>query len=194
MKFNLLVVRSITFALFLCCFLILVKRRVVDRLSMLMLETNASAKNRFFFAISLKRFTKSVFCWECEKYPTISSKPRGRIWDLFLKLLRHVVQHSCGSGMIYVYDDDDLIILLLILKLRALLSSTAFFVAVYNRRGYWEAQYTADEPLSDASHPYISKNTATSLITQFRRRRKRGVYNECCEKACSYEELFSYCA
>lgn len=67
-------------------------------------------------------------------------------------------------------------------------------VAVFNRRSYWESQYISDEPLSDESYPFISKNTATSLITQFRRRRKRGVYNECCEKACTYEELMSYCA
>lgn len=67
-------------------------------------------------------------------------------------------------------------------------------VAVFNRRSYWESQYISDEPLSDESYPFISKSTATNLMTQFRRRRKRGVYNECCEKACTYEELMSYCA
>ncbi|XP_019869068.1 bombyxin F-1 isoform X2 [Aethina tumida] len=42
--------------------------------------------------------------------------------------------------------------------------------------------------------PYtISKESARSMLSRGRRK-KRGVYNECCEKACSHEELRNYCA
>lgn len=57
-----------------------------------------------------------------------------------------------------------------------------FFFSVYNR---W------DQKRPD--YPYKSKQAASSLITGFRRRRKRGVFNECCEKPCSHEELSTYC-
>ncbi|RZC34625.1 Insulin domain containing protein [Asbolus verrucosus] len=56
----------------------------------------------------------------------------------------------------------------------------------------WDAQYTADGQRG-LDFPYRSKVNARSLITHYGRRRRRGVFNECCEKPCSHEELSSYC-
>ncbi|KAF2903851.1 hypothetical protein ILUMI_02324 [Ignelater luminosus] len=44
--------------------------------------------------------------------------------------------------------------------------------------------------------PFISKESTENFLAKFRRRRRypRGVYNECCQKPCSYEVLKSYCA
>ncbi|KAK9739535.1 Insulin/IGF/Relaxin family [Popillia japonica] len=39
----------------------------------------------------------------------------------------------------------------------------------------------------------LSRQEAQSLLT-YRRRRRRGVYDECCKKACAYKELTAYCA
>ncbi|XP_001814181.1 LIRP [Tribolium castaneum] len=43
-------------------------------------------------------------------------------------------------------------------------------------------------------YPYQSKaNAASHHMSGFRRRKRRGVFNECCEKPCSLEELSQYC-
>ncbi|XP_056648408.1 bombyxin F-1 [Diorhabda sublineata] len=41
--------------------------------------------------------------------------------------------------------------------------------------------------------PFQTKAEATSLLGK-RRRKRTGVYTECCEKSCTREELSSYCA
>lgn len=67
----------------------------------------------------------------------------------------------------------------------------------YQKKSYWNPHYRGLE-IRDVSHvthyPFKDKAEATAMISNFRRRRKRGVYNECCEKPCSRDELFSYCA
>nr|BBI47309.1 insulin-like peptide 2 [Gnatocerus cornutus] len=47
--------------------------------------------------------------------------------------------------------------------------------------------------ITDLGFPYQTKASASTLMTNFRRRRRRGVFNECCEKPCSQEELKTYC-
>ncbi|CAH1370290.1 hypothetical protein MTP99_011849 [Tenebrio molitor] len=61
-----------------------------------------------------------------------------------------------------------------------------------SKSNVWGGRHSSDSyrPLD---YPYRSKASASSLITTFRQRRRRGVFNECCEKPCSHEELSSYC-
>ncbi|XP_030760023.1 bombyxin B-1 homolog [Sitophilus oryzae] len=48
---------------------------------------------------------------------------------------------------------------------------------------------------STRSYPFQSRSLSTSMLGSLRRkRRKRGVYNECCEHTCSKEQLSLYCA
>lgn len=65
------------------------------------------------------------------------------------------------------------------------------------KRSDWDALYSAEMPYSDtASFPFQKRSDANSLVGNYRRRKRygHGVYNECCEKSCSREELSSYCA
>lgn len=57
--------------------------------------------------------------------------------------------------------------------------------------------YSADMPDSDTiSYPFQQRSEANSIVGSYTRRKRygHGVYNECCEKSCSREELSSYCA
>ncbi|CAH1983925.1 unnamed protein product [Acanthoscelides obtectus] len=59
------------------------------------------------------------------------------------------------------------------------------------------AQFESSETMDDPEYPF-KKRADASLLSNYAKRRKRGagkgVYNECCEKSCSREELSSYCA
>ncbi|CAH1098622.1 unnamed protein product [Psylliodes chrysocephalus] len=66
----------------------------------------------------------------------------------------------------------------------------------YPRPTQWDAMY-GDAPapdMSDFGFPYQTRSEATSLMGGKRRKKRWGVYNECCEKSCTREELSSYCA
>ncbi|KAJ8948917.1 hypothetical protein NQ318_020504 [Aromia moschata] len=67
---------------------------------------------------------------------------------------------------------------------------------LYQKKSYWEEQYAADLQNDNLAYPLQKRSIATSLMGNSRRRKRmtRGVYNECCEKSCSREELSSYCA
>ncbi|KAG8225997.1 hypothetical protein J437_LFUL003056 [Ladona fulva] len=47
-------------------------------------------------------------------------------------------------------------------------------------------------PLEEIQFPFRPKASAKVLIGSFRRQ-KRGVYDECCRKSCTVNELTSYC-
>nr|XP_023013278.1 LIRP-like isoform X1 [Leptinotarsa decemlineata] len=68
----------------------------------------------------------------------------------------------------------------------------------YSRRVSWDTTgYMSDMPSGDSTYPFQSKSEATNFMGGTHRRRKRyphGVFNECCEKSCSKEELSTYCA
>ncbi|CAH0560670.1 unnamed protein product [Brassicogethes aeneus] len=63
----------------------------------------------------------------------------------------------------------------------------------------FDADYQSDDPgPAPATQPYrpsyaLTRESANSMLSRAGTRRKRGVYNECCEKSCSRDELTSYC-
>ncbi|KAJ8919307.1 hypothetical protein NQ315_003891 [Exocentrus adspersus] len=67
---------------------------------------------------------------------------------------------------------------------------------VYQKKSYWDPQYPSGMPQDGQAFPFQSRSQATSVMSNYRRRRRQihGVYNECCEKSCSREELSAYCA
>ncbi|KAG5893916.1 hypothetical protein JTB14_014524 [Gonioctena quinquepunctata] len=66
----------------------------------------------------------------------------------------------------------------------------------YYRRARDTSGSMSDMPSEDPGYPYQKKSEATNLMggTKRRKRYSRGVYNECCEKSCTREELSTYCA
>lgn len=63
------------------------------------------------------------------------------------------------------------------------------------KRAHWSTQNTADISSSDElPYPYRKKTEATAMIGSYTRRKRHGVYNECCQKSCTEEELSWYCA
>ncbi|KAJ3657700.1 hypothetical protein Zmor_009486 [Zophobas morio] len=62
-----------------------------------------------------------------------------------------------------------------------------------NKKSDIENRGRAVESQRGQDFPFRNRAIASSLITNFRPRRRRGVFNECCEKPCSYKELSSYC-
>ncbi|KAJ8927103.1 hypothetical protein NQ314_020376 [Rhamnusium bicolor] len=67
---------------------------------------------------------------------------------------------------------------------------------IYQKKTYWDPQYAADMPADNLAYPFQKRSEATSIISNYRRRKRQGhgVYNECCEKSCTHDELSSYCA
>uniref|UniRef100_A0A6P7H066 LIRP n=1 Tax=Diabrotica virgifera virgifera TaxID=50390 RepID=A0A6P7H066_DIAVI len=67
----------------------------------------------------------------------------------------------------------------------------------FPRPAQWDGMY-GDMPMPDENpelgFPYQSKEEASTLMGGKRRKKRWGVYNECCEKSCTVEELSSYCA
>nr|CAH7713178.1 unnamed protein product [Callosobruchus chinensis] len=72
--------------------------------------------------------------------------------------------------------------------------NTLYKMNPYTKR---HAHFESSENTEDVQFPF-QKRPDASLLSNYARRRKRGagkgVYNECCEKSCSREELSSYCA
>ncbi|CAG9864384.1 unnamed protein product [Phyllotreta striolata] len=66
-------------------------------------------------------------------------------------------------------------------------------------RPNWDTMY-GDAPMAEPAapsaeeFPYRSRAEAASVMGGKRRKKRWGVYNECCEKSCTREELSSYCA
>lgn len=75
------------------------------------------------------------------------------------------------------------------------LSTTECFVLGMQKRAHWNSQYSADLASEEVAYPYRKKSEATSMIGSYTRRKRynHGVYNECCQKSCTEEELSSYC-
>lgn len=72
----------------------------------------------------------------------------------------------------------------------------ANFLIGMQKRAPWSTQYTADISSSDElPYPYRKKTEATAMLGSYTRRKRytHGVYNECCQKSCTEEELSSYC-
>lgn len=48
-----------------------------------------------------------------------------------------------------------------------------------------------DEPKTD--FPFRSRTKALAILPELFQRQTRGIVDECCNKACSYEEMKTYC-
>lgn len=48
-------------------------------------------------------------------------------------------------------------------------------------------------PTEEPQFPFRSKSNAASLVPGSFRRHTRGVYDECCRKSCTTQEMVSYC-
>ncbi|XP_069696371.1 LIRP-like isoform X2 [Periplaneta americana] len=59
-----------------------------------------------------------------------------------------------------------------------------------NDSGFWIQSQPVQEP--QLQFPFRSR-TSASLIPDSFRRRTRGVYDECCRKSCTVQEMASYC-
>lgn len=62
---------------------------------------------------------------------------------------------------------------------------------VIEKKGYWSPIFNPE--YEETRFPFTRKSRAVSMMKFYQRRRKRGVFNECCEKACSHRELSYYC-
>ncbi|CAG9766589.1 unnamed protein product [Ceutorhynchus assimilis] len=65
-----------------------------------------------------------------------------------------------------------------------------------HKKSYWKSQiYDSGNPYPLSDYPFQSRQQATSMVGIYgRKRRRRGVYNECCEKSCAIDQLRMYCA
>nr|SOX29888.1 Insulin-like Peptide 2 (ILP2) [Blattella germanica] len=60
-----------------------------------------------------------------------------------------------------------------------------------NDSGFWIQPSTMEE--QQLQYPFRSRSSASALVSGSFRRRTRGVYDECCRKSCSIQEMASYC-
>lgn len=64
------------------------------------------------------------------------------------------------------------------------------------KMAHWNKQYSVDLTSDEQEFPFRKKFEATAMIGRYTRKKRyaHGVYNECCQKSCTREELSSYCA
>lgn len=60
-----------------------------------------------------------------------------------------------------------------------------------NDSGIWIQPLPVEEP--QLQFPFRSRSNAASLVPGSFRRHTRGVYDECCRKSCTIQEMVSYC-
>lgn len=60
-----------------------------------------------------------------------------------------------------------------------------------NDSGIWIQPLPIEEP--QLQYPFHSRSNAATLVPGSLRRHTRGVYDECCRKSCTIQEMVSYC-
>lgn len=78
-----------------------------------------------------------------------------------------------------------------------LITLRTLFPVRIHKKNYWQSQFYSDMPVQQyrPEYPFQDRQEATSMLGNYgRKRRRRGVYNECCEKSCSKDQLLMYCA
>ncbi|GFG29359.1 hypothetical protein Cfor_01239 [Coptotermes formosanus] len=60
-----------------------------------------------------------------------------------------------------------------------------------NDSAFWIQPSPIEEP--ESQFPFRSRSNAATLVPGSFRRHTRGVYDECCRKSCSIQEIASYC-